>query len=133
MAKVLVVGRREDVLPFRAAGAEVREASDVVSARKAIAEAAAEGGPALLLLTEDLAEECAAEVAAYRSARDRAVLVIPTARGATGRRREHVRRVVSHAVGVDLLGRPADHASQAAEPAGAAEGEDRRQDTKGQG
>ena len=129
MHRVVVIGRRDHVLPFRAAGAEVIEAADAAAGRKAVAEVAKREGPGLLILTEDMADACASEVAAYRRAPERAVLVISSPGGAVGRRMEHVRHVVSHALGVDLLGHHARRAAR--EPSEPANGAASSDDMKG--
>ena len=105
MSKVFAVGRREDMLPFVAAGAELVEAADEAGVAAALAGIEHRHEPCLVMMDEGLARSCAAEVARFRSAKKRAVVAIPTLRSQPGLTLAGVRALVARSLGVDLLGR----------------------------
>jgi len=105
MPKVIVIGRRADILPFKAVGADLMEARDGAEAGVALGGLRESTEPSLVLLTEDIAGECTVEVAKFRENRMNVLLPIPTINSVPGKRLEDMRMLVARAIGVDLLGR----------------------------
>jgi len=105
MPKVIVIGRRADILPFKAVGAELMEVRDEAETGAALGGLRESVEPSLVLLTEDMAGRCAAEVAEFRENRMNVLLPIPTVNSAPGVRLEEMRALIARALGVDLLGR----------------------------
>ena len=106
MAKVIVIGNKASILFFKAAGAELREVSGPDEAKAALKQLSQESEPAMVMIPEDLAAECAAEIAAYRQGKERGVLPIPSLGiGGGSNQRGRIRALVARALGVDLLGR----------------------------
>ena len=105
MPEVFVIGRRGDVLPFKAAGAEVIEAEDCEGAAAALAKLERLTAPCLVMIAEDLARGCADAVAKFRTGRERSVVSIPTLAAKPGAMLDKVRALVARSIGVDLLGR----------------------------
>ncbi len=105
MPKVIVIGRRADILPFKAVGADLVEVRDGAEAGAALSGLGESTEPSLVLLTEDVAGKCAAEVAVFRENRMNVLMPIPTVNSAPGGRLEEIRALIARALGVDLLGR----------------------------
>ena len=105
MPKVVVIGRRADILPFRAVGAELMEAQDGEQAGEALFEFRQSTEPVLVMMTEDLVDACGVGVAEFRQNRMNVLLPIPTIGTKPGGRLERMRQLVARAIGVDLLGR----------------------------
>ena len=107
MSKVIAIGRRADILPFRAAGAELVEVDNAKGAAAAFDSIMEIKDPSVVMVTEDFYDECAREIELFRQRRNRAVLAIPSLAGTPGKRMAAVRSLVARALGVDLLGRDA--------------------------
>jgi vacuolar-type H+-ATPase subunit F/Vma7 len=105
MPEVYVIGRRADVLPFAAAGAEIVEVEDAHGVAEGLRAIERKHEACLVMVSEDLAEEAAAEVARFRSGKKRALVAIPTLREKPGRTLSRVRKLVARSLGVDLLGK----------------------------
>jgi len=105
MPKVFVIGRRDEILPFKAAGAEIIEAADATEAATGFKGIMYEAEPCLVMISEDLARGCAEEMAEFRAGGERAVVAIPTLASKPGATLAAVRARVARSIGVDLLGR----------------------------
>ena len=105
MPKVKVVGRRAAILPFRAAGVELEPVEDVEGARNALRAIRETAEETLVLIPEDMAGECAADIALLRQGSSVIILNLPSFSGAAGIQRERVRQLVARSLGVDLMGR----------------------------
>jgi vacuolar-type H+-ATPase subunit F/Vma7 len=105
MPKVAVIGRRADILPFRAVGAELIEVLDEEQAGTALQHFRQSAEPMLVMMTEDLVVACGVGVEEFRQNRMNVLLPIPTIGTVPGERLERMRQLVARAIGVDLLGR----------------------------
>mgnify|MGYP001480183075 CR=1 FL=1 len=105
MPRVVVIGRRANVLPFRAVGVEIQEAEDAAAARELLRDLCKETEPCLVMMTEDLLAECGDEATRFRGGKWRAIVAIPALDAPPGRQRDKVRHLITRALGVDLLGR----------------------------
>jgi len=105
MHRVIVIGRRADILPFKAGGAELVEVRDGAQAGAALAGYKDAAEAVLVFMTEDLADACKAEITAFRESGVSVFLPIPTINSVPGKRLEDIRSLVARALGVDLLGR----------------------------
>jgi vacuolar-type H+-ATPase subunit F/Vma7 len=105
MPRVIVIGRRADILPFKAAGAELIEVRDGAEAGAALGGLRESVEPVLVMMTEDMTEMCGAEITVFRENRTNVLLPIPTINSAPGKRLGEMRSLIARALGVDLLGR----------------------------
>jgi len=105
MPRVIVIGQRADILPFKAAGAELMEVRDGAEAGAALDGFGESSEPILVMMTDDMVEKCGTDIAAFRQNRMNVLLPIPTINSAPGRRLEEIRSLIARALGVDLLGR----------------------------
>ena len=97
MYKVAVIGERQDILGFTALGFTVLEAADTD------ADGVADGGYAVIFITEGYAAALADEISKFDNTPTPAILPIPsaTADGGFGMQALHER--VKRAVGSDIL------------------------------
>ncbi|MBM3307613.1 MAG: V-type ATP synthase subunit F [Candidatus Eisenbacteria bacterium] len=101
-ATIAFIGDRDSVLGLRAFGVAAMPAATPEEARAAFAEAVA-AGHAIVFVTEDVHEACAAEIAALRDRALPTVTVLPGVRGSSGLAAKEIHRAVSAAVGADIL------------------------------
>ncbi len=105
MAKVVIVGSRAAILPFKAVGVELLPADTVDDARAELRKIAVGMDEGLVFIPEELAEACRAEMTEIRRKPGVAALALPSTTGPAGRQREHIRQLVRRSIGVDLMGR----------------------------
>ena len=105
MSKIFAIGRRSEILPFRAVGAALVEVEDAAGVAGAFQQVAREHEPCLVMIPEDLARACPSEVARFRAGKRRAVVAIPTLKSGRGGMLRQIRTLVARSLGVDLLGR----------------------------
>lgn len=85
-------------------GVIVRDAHTGAEAERALDELAA-GGAAVIFLAEPLFRERPQLLERFRREFPPIISVLPDHRGGTGATREHLRRLIERAVGVDILSR----------------------------
>ena len=100
--EIAVVGARDAVLAFKALGLTV---CPVAGAQEASAEVfrLAEGGAAVIFITEEVAAQIEETISRYKSRALPAIIPIPGASGATGEGMRRIRANVEKAVGADIL------------------------------
>lgn len=105
MYKIAVLGDRDSIYGFAALGLDVfpvAVSGDAVEAGKKLRELA-EGGYAVIYITEALAVKLESEIQYYRSERLPAIIPIPGVSGNTGFGIKMVKKSVEQAVGSDIL------------------------------
>ena len=105
MPKVIVIGKHAAILPFKSVGVEPVDVEDVDEARQALRSVRETGEETLVLIPEDLAVECANEIALLRQGVSAVVMTLPASSGEVGIQREQVRQLVARSLGVDLMGK----------------------------
>ena len=103
MPKVFVIGRRADILPFRALGSELIEIEDEATVSAAFDRVQTDE-PVMVMMTEDLVSRCPEKIAEFREKPMNMLLPIPSMTASPGIRLEEVRSLVARSLGVDLLG-----------------------------
>lgn len=104
-ARVVALGPAEEVLPYLAMGALVREAAGAEDTARALAELAREPSAALVLMPESAAQAAPEAVAEFRARAAGALLVLPGSRGGRGLALAEMKAFLERAVGVDLIGK----------------------------
>lgn len=102
MSKIAFIGDRDSVLGLRALGVAAMPVSTQDEARARFGAAVA-GGYAIIFVTEDVYEACAAQIAERRDRALPTVTVLPGVKGSRGLAAAEIHRAVSAAVGADIL------------------------------
>lgn len=102
MDSIAVVGDRDSVLGFKAAGFRVVSTEDPQKAGDAVKRLADEGY-AVVFVTEDLSEKMTDIFERYRERRIPAIIPVPGNRGGTGFSMRQIKSAVERAVGADIL------------------------------
>ena len=105
MPKVLVVGKHAQILPFKSVGVEPVDVETPDDAKRALRSIRESGEETLALIPEDLAMECANEIALLRQGTNVVIMTLPAMTGEVGAQRERVRQLVARSLGVDLMGK----------------------------
>ncbi len=102
MYKIAVMGDQDSIYGFAALGLEPFSITDTREAGRKLRELA-EGGYAVIYITEALAAGLEPEIERYAEAGLPAIILIPGASGNTGRGMQAVKKSVEQAVGSDII------------------------------
>ena len=102
MYKIAVMGDRDSIYGFGAVGLEPFPITDTEEAAEKL-KSLAEGGYAVIYITEELAARLERELAYYADHRLPAIIQIPGVYGNTGNGLKAVRKSVERAVGSDII------------------------------
>ena len=102
MHKIAVMGDKDSILGFKAIGFDIypTESKDESAS---VLKKLADGGYALIYITEQAALDIADEIAGYRSKYFPAIILIPGSKGTLGIGMRSVKESVEKAVGADIL------------------------------
>ncbi len=103
MYKTAVIGDRESVMGFMAAGLTVIEADDAQEAAKELRRLCRSEEYAVIFITEKLAAQITQDTDRYRSKPIPAIIPIPGKEGSLGFGLENIKKSVERAVGADIL------------------------------
>ncbi|MCL2081244.1 MAG: V-type ATP synthase subunit F [Oscillospiraceae bacterium] len=102
MYSIAVIGDRDSVMGFRALGLSVFPAETAAQGRAKLHELA-DGGCAVIYMTEGLYNELAPEVDKYKDSVMPAIIVIPGKSGSLGLGMSALKSAVERAVGADIM------------------------------
>ncbi len=103
MSKIVIIGEKNDILPYQSIGVEiepVKTTSDTVSILREIIQ-----NPlvAIILITENMAEQCLDAITELRNKTAKAITIVPTGQGSTHTSMIELNKEISRAVGMDIL------------------------------
>lgn len=104
MSKIAIVGKKDVYLGFKALGLTVADARDAQAAERAILDLVAQGF-SIIFVSEGLTRELGPLMGRFSRQSTPALVMIPDNTGSLGIAREHVRKLVERAVGIDILSR----------------------------
>jgi V/A-type H+-transporting ATPase subunit F len=102
MHRIGIMGERESILAFNAAGIEIRLVGQAQEAARELHKMAEEGF-AIIYITEQTAREIPAAIKAYRNRLLPAIIPVPGNRGTLGIGMDGIKNSVERAVGADIL------------------------------
>lgn len=102
MYKLAVIGDRDSIYGFAAIGLDTFPVEDTEEAAKVIKKLA-DGGYAVIYITESLLSALESEIDNYVSMETPAIIPIPGVSGNTGKGMRNVKKSVERAVGSDII------------------------------
>jgi len=102
MYKIAVVGDRDTILGFKAAGFEVYEAADADKTRRTV-DSLAKNGYGVIFITERAASLIPETISRYDREPVPAVILIPDTRGSLNTGMDRIAKNVEKAVGTNIL------------------------------
>lgn len=105
MPRVIVIGKHAAILPFKSVGVEPVDIESTDDAKRELRKVRESGEETLVLIPEEFAVDCDAEIALLRQGVNAVVLTLPATSGEVGLQREQVRQLVARSLGVDLMGK----------------------------
>jgi vacuolar-type H+-ATPase subunit F/Vma7 len=103
MLKIVIIGEKEDLLPYQSIGVEiepVKTTADTVSVLRKIVQNLQ---VAIILITENMAEQCLDTITELRNKTAKAITIVPTEQGSRHTSMIELSKEIGRAVGMDIL------------------------------
>ena len=103
MLKIVIIGEKEDILPYQSIGIEIEPVKTIVDTVSALRKTAQNAQVAIILITENMAEQCLDTITELRNKTSIAITIIPTEQGSRQISMLELNKEIGRAVGVDIL------------------------------
>ncbi|MCR4321751.1 MAG: hypothetical protein NUV74_15610 [Candidatus Brocadiaceae bacterium] len=103
MSKIVIIGEKEDILPYQSIGVEIEPVKTTADTVSALRKTAQNSQVSIILITENMAEQCLDTITELRSKTNKAITIIPTGQGSRRTSMIELSKEIGRAVGVDIL------------------------------
>ncbi|HHT9147100.1 MAG TPA: V-type ATP synthase subunit F [Candidatus Wunengus sp. YC61] len=103
MLKIVIIGEKEDILPYQSIGVEIEPVKTIADTVSALRKTAQNPSVAIILITENMAEQCLDTITELRSKTNKAITIIPTQQGSRQISMLELNKEIGRAVGMDIL------------------------------
>ena len=103
MFKIVIIGEKEDILPYQSIGVEIEPVKTIVDTVSVLRKTAQNPSVAIILITENMAEQCLDTITELRSKTNKAITIVPTQQGSRQASMMELSKEIGRAVGVDIL------------------------------
>ena len=103
MLKIVIIGEKEDILPYQSIGVEIEPVKTTADTVSALRKTVQNSQVAIILITENMAEQCLDTIVELRNKTAKAITIIPTQQGSRQISMLELNKEIGRAVGVDIL------------------------------
>ena len=103
MLKIVIIGEKEDILPYQSIGVEIEPVKTTADTVSALRKTAQNAQVAIILITENMAEQCLDTITELRNKTSIAITIIPTQQGIRQTSMMELNKEIGRAVGMDIL------------------------------
>src|SRR3989337_892034 len=103
MLKIVIIGEKNDILPYQSIGAEIEPVKTTADTVSVLRKTAQNPSVAIILITENMAEQCLDTITELRSKTAKTITIIPTQQGSRHTSLTELNKEISRAVGIDIL------------------------------
>ena len=103
MLKIVIIGEKEDILPYQSIGVEIEPVKTIVDTVAILKKIVQNPSVAIILITENMAEQCLDTITELRNKTSIAITIIPTEQGSRQISMLELNKEIGRAVGVDIL------------------------------
>ena len=103
MSKIVIIGEKEDILPYQSIGVEIEPVKTTADTVSALRKTAQNPRVAIILITESMAEQCLDTITELRNKTAKAITIVPTEQGSRRTSMIELSKEISRAVGMDIL------------------------------
>ena len=103
MLKIVIIGEKEDILPYQSIGIEIEPVKTIVDTVAILKKRVQNPSVAIILITENMAEQCLDTITELRSKTNKAITIVPTEQGSRRTSMIELNKEISRAVGMDIL------------------------------
>jgi len=111
MLKIVIIGEKEDILPYQSIGVEIEPVKTTADTVSVLRKTAQNPSVAIILITENMAEQCLDTITGLRSKRKMAITIVPTEQGSRQTSMMELSKEIGRAVGLDILTKTGVNAS----------------------
>ena len=105
MFKIVIIGEKRDILPYQSIGVEIEPVKKTADTVSALRKTVQNPQVAIILITENMAEQCLDTITELRNKTSIAITIIPTEQGSRHASMIELSKEISRAVGVDISAR----------------------------
>ncbi|MBI2470131.1 MAG: hypothetical protein HYV59_02645 [Planctomycetes bacterium] len=103
MSKIVIIGEKEDVLPYQSIGVKIEPVKTVAETITIIRKASQNPLVTIILITENMAEQCLDTITELRSKTAKAITIVPADQESRHTSTIELNKEISRAVGMDIL------------------------------
>ena len=103
MLKIVIIGEKEDILPYQSIGVEIEPVKTTADTVFALRKTAQNPQVTIILITENMAEQCLDTITELRSKTNKAITIVPTEQGSRQISMLELNKEIGRAVGMDIL------------------------------
>lgn len=103
MYKIVIVGEKEDILPYQSVGFEIEPVKTAVETVSVLRKITQDISVGTILITENVAEQCLGMIAELRSKTAKAITIIPAQQGSRHTGTMELNKEIARAVGMDIF------------------------------
>src|SRR3990167_7300691 len=103
MYKIVIIGGKEDIMPYQNIGVEIASVKTVSETVTNLKKFAIDPITGIILITEDVAGQCLDMINELRNKTQKAITIIPTQIGSKQTGVTELGKEVGRAVGIDIL------------------------------
>ncbi|CAG1022778.1 V/A-type H+/Na+-transporting ATPase subunit F [Patescibacteria group bacterium] len=105
MSKIVIVGERADILPYQCIGVKIETVKTIEETVNILRETAQNPAIDIILITENMAEQCLDIITELRNKTAKAITIIPAQQGSRHTGVMELTKEIGRAVGMDILGK----------------------------
>ena len=103
MSKIVIIGEKKDVLPYQSIGVEIEPVKTTAETVSVLRKTAQNPQVTIILITENMAEQCLDTITDLRSKTAKAITIVPTEQGSRRTSIIELNKEIARAVGMDIL------------------------------
>ena len=103
MSKIVIIGEKNDILPYQSIGVEIEPVKTTADTISALRKTTQNPHVAIILITENMAEQCLDTITELRNKTSIAITIIPTQQGSRQISMLELNKEIGRAVGLDIL------------------------------
>ena len=103
MSKIVIVGEKKDILPYQSIGVEIEPVKTTAETVSVLRKTAQNPQVTIILITENMAEQCLDTITDLRSKTAKAITIVPTEQGSRRTSIIELNKEIARAVGMDIL------------------------------
>jgi len=103
MSKIVIIGEKNDILPYQSIGVEIEPVKTTADTVSVLRKTAQNPSVAIILITENMAEQCLDTITELRNKTSIAITIIPTEQGSRRTSMIELNKEIGRAVGMDIL------------------------------
>ena len=103
MSKIVIIGEKEDILPYQSIGIEIEPVKTIVDTVTVLRKIVQNPLVAIILITENMAEQCLDTITELRNKTAKAITIVSTEQGSRHTSMIELSKEIGRAVGMDIL------------------------------